>query len=296
MPMKDIGILGFGEAGSAFARQLAGGGACVSAYDEKFEQSGFQPAAGSDPHLEQVRFVSLTDLLKSSDIILSTVTTDAALAVARNCVSGLRPGQYYCDLNSTAPSVKIELAGTIAPTGAFFVEGAILGAIGVTGGRTQILLGGSHARNASELLNGFGLQTAPYSPEIGKASAFKLLRSIFSKGLEALLIEFLIAARAAGLQEDLWQEVTTLFSRNRFEDVASNWVCSHAVAHERRFHEMVQVADLLKEMSQDALMTDATVAFFERSTDLKLSEDFRSRPDQMDDVIDALLHRISRRP
>lgn len=178
--MKDIGILGFGEAGSAFARQLTSEGACVSAYDKKFEQSGFQPPAGSDPGLDPVRFASLSDLLKSSDIILSTVTTDAALAVARNCISSLRPEQYYCDLNSTAPSVKIELDSTITPTGAFFVEGAILGAIGVTGGWTQILLGGSHAQNTSELLNGFGLQTAPYSVEIGKASAFKLLRSYSS--------------------------------------------------------------------------------------------------------------------
>jgi hypothetical protein len=122
-----------------------------------------------------------------------------------------------------------------------------------------------------------------------------MLRSIFSKGLEALLIEFLAAARTAGLEDDLWLEVAALFSGNSFEDVARNWVCSHALAHERRFHEMVQVADLLKEMNQDALMTNATLAFFERSTKLKLSKDFPSRPDRMDDVVDGLLHRMSER-
>ena len=291
--MKVVGIIGFGEAGSAFARELTSAGASVSAYDKKWDEPGIRPPTDIGPGLEKVEFGSLPDVLDASDVILSTVTTDSALLAAEGCLSSLRQGQIYCDLNSTAPSVKIKLDNMLARTGALFVEGAILGAIGVTGGQTKILLGGPHAAKVSGLLNSFGLQTEPYSVEIGKASAFKMLRSVFSKGLEALLIEFLAAARAAGLQDDLWQEVTTLFARNSFEDVAGNWVCSHALAHDRRFHEMVQVADLLKEMNQDALMTDATVAFFERSTMLNLSQDFPSRPERMDDVVDALLHRIS---
>ena len=52
----------------------------------------------------------------------------------------LRPGQTYCDLNSTAPSVKLQLDDLLKPSGAGFVEGAILGAIGVTGAGTHILL------------------------------------------------------------------------------------------------------------------------------------------------------------
>ncbi len=291
--MKNVGILGFGEAGSAFAHLLVGEGASVLAYDKSWDEpnSTVKRTCKDD----NVRFCSLSDLLASSEIILSTVTTDAALVAARDCVPNLRPQQYYCDLNSTAPSVKINLHSTVVPTGAKFVEGAILGAIGVAGGRTKILLGGPHAYALSEILNGVGLQTSPYSTEIGKASTFKMLRSIFSKGLEALVIEFLMAGRAAGLEKELWQEVTTLLATNSFDDVTRNWVCSHCVAHERRFHEMVQVTDLLKEMNQDTLMTDATLAFFKRSTDLKLSQDFPSKPDRMDNVLDVLMKLISAR-
>ena len=35
---------------------------------------------------------------------------------------------------------------------------------------------------------------------------FKMLRSVFSKGMEALLIEFLVAAERAGIRADLWAE------------------------------------------------------------------------------------------
>lgn len=289
--MKVFGIIGFGEAGSAFAKVLAEKGMRVVAYDKSWDQPGAGPPRNKGHIDDRIEFSCFPDLLALSDIVLSTVTTDAALNAATACIEHLRPQHYYCDLNSTAPSVKTELDRVIAPTGAVFVEGAILGAIGVTGGRTKILLGGSDAHNLSEILNRAGLHTSPYSSEIGKASTFKMLRSIFSKGLEALLIEFLTAGRAAGIQDDLWQEITTLFTDNSFEDVARNWVCSHGIAHERRFHEMIQVADLLREMNQDMLMTEATLALFEQSTERKLAQDFSDKPEQMNDVIDALLRR-----
>ena len=290
--MTNIGILGFGEAGSAFARVLAGQGAVVWAFDKAWSKSASGPPLNDYAGEHSIRFCSLADLLAVADIVLSTVTTDAALDAARACVADLRAHQYYCDLNSTTPAIKVELDDLIGPTGAMFVEGAILGAIGVTGGRTKILLGGVHAEGLSGTLNKFGLETSAYSIEIGKASTFKMLRSIFSKGMEALAIELLLAGRKAGLEDDLWQEITALFSANSFGDVAGNWVCSHAVAHERRFHEMVQVADLLAQMKLDAIMTDATLAFFRRSTELKLSRDFVRKPDQMNEVIEALMRRM----
>lgn len=120
------------------------------------------------------------------------------------------------------------------------MEGAILGAVGVTGAQTRILTGGPKSREAAEALTRLGLNVTAYSPDIGKASTFKMLRSIFSKGLEALLIEFLVAGKRANIQEDLWQEIVDLFSQNAFDHVAANWIKSHATAHERRYDEMRQ--------------------------------------------------------
>jgi hypothetical protein len=91
-----------------------------------------------------------------------------------------------------------------------------------------------------------GLNARFYSEEIGKASMFKMLRSVFSKGMEALLLEFLVAAERGGIRADLWNEVTTLFANQPFEKVALNWVRSHSGAHERRGHEVEQVAEVLR--------------------------------------------------
>jgi 3-hydroxyisobutyrate dehydrogenase-like beta-hydroxyacid dehydrogenase len=138
------------------------------------------------------------------------------------------------------------------------------------------------------MLAGLGLNAAHYSCEIGRASAFKLLRSIFSKGLEALLLEFLVAGRRAGLQEDLWREVVDLFTQNGFEKVAENWIRTHASAHQRRHHEVIQVVEEMRALGVEPVMTAATEAVFRRSVASGLKAKFASTVPTADAVIAAL--------
>jgi 3-hydroxyisobutyrate dehydrogenase-like beta-hydroxyacid dehydrogenase len=119
-----------------------------------------------------------------------------------------------------------------------------------------------------------------------------MLRSVFSKGLEALLIECLLAGRRAGVEQALWQEIVATMDAASFDEVGGNWVRTHAAAHGRRYHEMLQVAEVLHDLRVDAPMTSATVALFERSTRLALKEAFAVPPASTDDVIAALDARI----
>lgn len=288
-----IAFIGFGEVGAAFAAALAGRGVEVRAFDVLLDRPDgrkrLEARAGKTP----VAFCALRQAVEGARFVLSTVTTTVACEAARLCAPHLRPGQVYLDLNATEPSVKGEIAQIIAPSGAKFVEGAVLGAVGVTGARTEILLGGPQAeRVVQELAGGLGLNVRFYSAEIGRASTFKMLRSVFSKGLEALLLEFLVAGERAGIREDLWREVTELFDQNRFEKVAANWICSHAVAHARRHHEMVDVAGVLRGLGVDPIMTDATVDVFARSVELGMQDAFAARPERMEDVIRFLEARV----
>jgi len=123
---------------------------------------------------------------------------------------------------------------------------------------------------------------------VGRASSFKMLRSVFSKGVEALLVECLLAGRRAGVESDLWREIVGTIDAAPFAEVGGNWVRTHGTAHARRFHEMVQVAELLASLGVDAPMTRGTVGLFERSTRLGLKESFSSPPAAHADVIAAL--------
>ena len=287
-----LAFIGFGEVASAFAAAFAARSADVAAYDVLIAQPGGIERLNARSVGTKVAFRGLAEALYGANYVLSTVTTSVAREAARQCVPHLGAAQTYVDMNATDPAVKVEIGRIVAPSGAAFVEGAVLGAVGVTGAKTEILLGGPHGRRAERELGALGLNVRFYSEEIGKASMFKMLRSVFSKGMEALLIEFLVAGERAGIREDLWREVTELFAQHPFEKTASNWVRSHATAHARRYHEMVQVAGVLRQLGVEPTVTAATEAFFRRSGSLGLERAFKSTPATMDEIVRYLEGRL----
>ena len=286
-------FIGFGEVASAFAPALAARGARISAYDLLLEQRGGIEVLRERSGRLDVSFRPLGEALSGAQYVLSTVTTEVALRAAQACAAHLVRGQTYVDFNATAPATKRATERVITPTGAAFVEGAVLGAVGVTGARTEILLGGPHGLRAErELAGALGLNARFYSEEIGKASMFKNLRSVFSKGLEALLIEFLVAGERAGIRADLWREVTELMANHPFEKTAANWVRTHAQAHARRHHEMQQVAEVLWALGVEPIVTGATVAFFERTGRLGLQPVAGIGTEGMDEVVQWFNERL----
>jgi 3-hydroxyisobutyrate dehydrogenase-like beta-hydroxyacid dehydrogenase len=288
-----MAFIGFGEVASAFSAALAARGAEIRSYDVLLDQPGGAERLQARAAGTKVAFRPLADAVRDATHVLSTVTTSVALKAARGCVEHLGAGQTYVDLNATDPGVKVDIERVVSHSGAAFVEGAVLGAVGVTGAKTEILLGGPHGRRAEREC---GLNVRFNSEEIGKASMFKMLRSVFSKGMEALLVEFLVAGERAGIREDLWREVTELFTAHPFEKTASNWVRSHATAHARRYHEMVQVANVLRQLGIDPTITAATEAFFRRSGTLGLQEQFKATPATMDELVRFLNERLAAPP
>ena len=286
--MTHITFIGFSIVASHFAEALSKNGAQVAAYDILLETPDGLATLQRRTRNTSVTFGSLSGVIPQANYILSTVTSHGAESAAAACVPHLKPGQAYVDLNSTAPETKRAVADRIAPSGADFVEGAILGAVPVTGANTRILIGGPKGQSAADAFANLGLHTDFYHPEIGKASTFKILRSIFSKGMETLLLEFLTAGKRAGIQKDLWQDIVDLFTHNAFEDVAANWICTHAVAHQRRHHEMGEVTTVMRNLDLDPIISASTEAFFQRANTFGFQAAFSESPTDMQAVIDFM--------
>jgi len=117
---------------------------------------------------------------------------------------------------------------------------------------------------------------------------FKMLRSIFSKGIEVLLLEMLVAGRRAGIETDLWNDISEFMNSKPFEDIASNWVLSHAIAHVRRFHEMVQVEETLVELGINPTVTNGITKYFKKSIELDMNKKFQAKPDHILTVIEFI--------
>ena len=132
-----LGFIGFGEAGPLIAKGLLGAGhpAPIAARDIR-----------NRPPVDGVEMAgSIAELTGRCDIILSTVTATEALEVAQEAAQTLKSGQIYMDLNSTSPMVKQAIAEVVNPTGARFVEVAVMDGVPGKNHRVPMLLVGAAA-------------------------------------------------------------------------------------------------------------------------------------------------------
>jgi 3-hydroxyisobutyrate dehydrogenase-like beta-hydroxyacid dehydrogenase len=94
--------------------------------------------------------------------------------------------------------------------------------------------------------------------EIGAAAAVKMCRSIVLKGMEALMLECVLAASKFGADERVFASLDESYPNMNWERVAS-YMIGRAVLHgERRAHEMDEVAAMLRENDIEPMMADAT--------------------------------------
>jgi len=285
-----VGFVGFGEVASVFSRALREHGADVAAYDIHLTRPGGRALLDKRVRADDIAFCPLPEMVRRSDYVLSVVRPQSAREAAEQCAAHLRAGQVYVDMNSVSPSVKIEVGVLLRPSGATFVEGVILGAVGPAGAAARILTGGEKGNVVADTLTRFGLNAAHFNDAIGKASTFKMLRSILSKGIEALLLEMMIAGRKAGLDRDLWKDLVESLGPP-FEREAANWMQSHAVAHPRRHHELLQVMETMRAIGVEPLATAGTEAFFRRSCSLGFPEAFPVKPESPGTVVDFMERR-----
>ena len=258
MPLN-IALIGYGEVGQLFAREFVRKGrAAVTVYDLKFDNAASRAplakiAAEDDVRLEESSAAAVT----GADIAISAVTADQAVAAARAAAPYLKAGQLYVDLNSISPTTKRRVAEAIAPSGADFVEFAVMSPVAGLGIASPVLAGGERAAELANRLNPFGMEIDAVTPEIGVVSATKLCRSIVIKGLEAIMVDFNLAADKAGVKAAVLKSLTASYPGMDWAEVARvmpTRVARHGV---RRAAEMREAARMLEEMGLSGAFPNA---------------------------------------
>lgn len=254
-----IGFIGFGEAGSLIAKGLSEAGAPrIFAYDSLIHAADGRRALEARAAQSGTALCpTAADLVRRSELIFSTVISTVAAAVAREAAPHLGEGHIYMDLNSTSPAVKGEIAGVITATGARFVEAAVMAAVPPFGHKVPMLLGGEAVADAIARLAPYGMDLEDFGPEIGRATAAKMFRSIVVKGLEALFLECVMAASRYGVAEKVLDYVGVGYPGLDWNKLAHHLIGRTAIHGERRGHEMEEVAATLKAMDMEPIMSEA---------------------------------------
>lgn len=274
MPSRNstaIAFIGFGEAARAFTASLKPQGiGPVAAYDILIGLPGDRhdrlvEAAGA---LEVALTETPDAAIAGAALIFSAVTAAESLEAVRPLVGQLKPGQVVIDINSVSAQRKRDTAAMIRAAGAGYVDMAVMAPVHPKGHRTSTLLAGDLAA-VEMLLRTLDFQFEVVGTQPGMATAVKMVRSLFVKGLEAITVQALTAAHASGCYDRVaaslaasfpglgWPE----FGAYEFERIATHGI--------RRAAEMREVAVSMAELgfAEGAALASAIAGLHQRVGD-----------------------------
>jgi putative dehydrogenase len=234
-----VAIIAQGSMGSGVGKRLHEKGAEVrtllsgrsAASAERARAAGMQPAAD-----EKV-------LLSGADFFLSILPPGEAENIAQQlapALSALDKKPVYVDCNAISPQTAERVAAIVAPTGAAFVDGGIIGGPPRPGYSPAIYAAGPEVARTSALRD-WGLDWRVIEGPVGAASGLKMSYAGITKGITALGSAMMLGAARFGCAEALIAELSA--SQPQLFNYLSNSIPRMYDKAYRWIAEMEEIAD-----------------------------------------------------
>jgi 3-hydroxyisobutyrate dehydrogenase-like beta-hydroxyacid dehydrogenase len=288
--MVRLGFIGFGEAAYEMSCGFKAEGKDVEirAFDVAYKNNKANfDARAEKAGIELVE--SLEELIGSSEVIMSMVPTAYTLTTAMDAMKYFGKGQLFADASTSLPDDMVEVAKAAAERGIDFADVAMLGSLPKDKHKVPILVSGTGADRFLSLMQPHGMDIEKVSDKAGDASAIKLTRSIYMKGLATLMTETLMCAYKNNIQDKIIESISGSLDGEKFIVTANRLISGNAIHSERRIHEMESVIQFAEECGLTPTMTIATKKALEELNGLKLMEYFKeSKPKNYLDVMNAM--------
>lgn len=256
-------FIGFGEVGRIYAQAFYDAGISVRfVCDAHFTDVGKSLAMRLGVETKNEVGTWLADC----DVVLSAVTGGTALNVVRAALPHMKKGALFVDLTTASPDAMQEAGVLAAKSGQPFADVGILGAVSIKKGATALVVAGSGAQVFAPIAERLGAKLKILPGEAGDAVRLKLLRSVFTKGLEALAVETLVAAEMQNLRSEFYDIITDIDDTpmHQFLEVL---VRTHVVHAQRRGHEVEEANVQLGRLGIAPLVTPGVESLFHRTAD-----------------------------
>lgn len=287
-----IAFIGFGEAGPSIAQGLMQAGITdIRAYDILVDDPQMRDAWIAKAEATGARACkSAQEAVTDATFVFSTVTSKEAPKAARSAAAHMGQGQTFLDLNSCAPSKKVTGHSEVyREDGANYIDVAVMDTVPGKGHTVPMLLAGTGLEAAIERLAPYGMNMRVVGEKIGEASSIKMCRSVFMKGLEAIICESMTAAHRAGVHERVLASIQATFPDLDWNQLATYHMGRMAEHGKRRADEMESVADTLEDLGVEPLTTVSTGKRQRWISDLGMREHFAAGPpDSLETFLEAV--------
>jgi len=285
-----LGFIGFGEVGFEMASGLRGEGLeGILAYDVMCDHPQFGALLAERVAKAGVTLVDVPEkMLQCVDVAIVAVPGDKALETAQGLKSKLTAGMLYVDVSASSPDVKKSISATIQDAGVTFVDGAMLGSLPLFQHKVPTLVSGTGSDRFLELMQPYHMKLEKVSDVPSEATAIKLIRSIFMKGLPALFVEVLEAASRMKVDHLVLKSLAATMNACPFEETFNRLVTGSAVHAARRAHEMINVVEMLNSLNIRPTMSQATFERLQWLAEKNIKEKFQGKtPAGWQQVVDA---------
>ncbi len=292
--MVKLGFMGFGEAAFHMAKGLVEQGLQnISVYDKCMEMDN--PVAKQNLHARVKQSgVALMDtvatMVADSDYIVVAVPavfSEQACQDIINCAKHKKSNVYLVDVCSSSPSLKYNISQCCENTNIIYVDSPMLGPLPVYGHKVPIVASGQGANMWRDAMTPWGMDITPIDGEAGKASRIKLSRSIFTKGLEALLVETFQFARKNGVEDIVLQSISATINDKDFAYTAKRYITSDLIHAERRAHELEEAIAIMQQCNIDSFVAMGAKQRLQHSANLNAGAILNHQvPETLDDAYD----------
>lgn len=198
-------------------------------------------------------------------MVISAVPGSASESVFSQALPLLSKDTLFVDLTAAAPEVKERAAARHHS----YVDGAVLGTVATSGAAVPIAVAGEGAERFRELVSPSGLNVSVLDGAAGTAARLKLVRSVYMKGRDALVLEMMLAARRLGVEDEVARSIAGPGEQVPFTELSERVLRALAVHAGRRSEELESSAALLRELGVDPVVTEASAERLRRIAGLR---------------------------
>ena len=287
-----IAFIGYGEAAYAISKGLKSEkDVSMVAYDMMATDPIRGPKICS--RMEEVGVVraqSIEEAYQNAKYIVSLTSAAVCVTVAKGIIGNLRPGQVFVDMNSAAPTSMTEIDNLPRKDGVLFCDVSLLGNVPKTAHRTKMILSGDGTEDFYQFIREFNTIVTPLDTPAGSASAIKMFKSVFSKGLPQLLLECLIPAAEYGVMDIVLNSFKDTFKDRNIETFADETLFRTLVHAKRRAAEMRDVADTLNAMGFGSEVSTAVYEKLEHLAEFSYADKIGDTSPDLRQVIEMVRH------